>query len=142
MNLLQIWLIAAFGLFILEIFIPACFFLSLAISAIIVSLISLFNISFHFQVILFCVIALLTLIFFRPFLAKNTNAKTKETLIAEQYIGQRVKTLEEISQYNGSITIYGERWEARSLNPEDVFEKNSEVKIVKNDSLIMYVEKI
>ena len=44
--------------------------------------------------------------------------------------------------YSGIITLYGERWEARLSESEEEIPENTEVKIVKNDSLIMYVEKI
>ena len=39
------------------------------------------------------------------------------------------------------ISIYGERWEARSENGATI-SKGSEVKIVRNESLIMYVVQV
>ena len=66
--------------------------------------------------------------------------KSKETGINSKYIGQIAKADEEITASSGVISIYGERWEARSENGS-VIEKGSEVKIIRNESIIMYVEK-
>ena len=48
---------------------------------------------------------------------------------------------EDVSEFSGVISIYGERWEARSEN-KTVIPKGSEVRIVRNESIIMYVEKL
>ena len=48
--------------------------------------------------------------------------------------------IEEVNKDKGVITIYGERWEARSLDGQSI-PAGVDVKIVKNDSLIMFVEK-
>ena len=50
--------------------------------------------------------------------------------------GKAIKT---INKNEGAISIYGERWEARALNDNEIPE-GSEVEIVKNDSLTMFVK--
>lgn len=69
------------------------------------------------------------------------DSKDTETGIEGKYIGKTAKVTEDITAEKGVITIYGERWEARSESGE-LIPTGSEVKINKNDSLIMYVTKI
>ena len=65
--------------------------------------------------------------------------QSKETGINSKYIGQTARAEEDITNSSGVISIYGERWEARSENGTTI-EKGSEVKIIRNESIIMYVE--
>ena len=68
-------------------------------------------------------------------------SKTNETGIKSKYIDQIAKSETEITSTSGVISIYGERWEARSENGATI-SKGSEVKIVRNESLIMYVVQV
>ena len=89
---------------------------------------------------LFAVCSLVSLLIFRPLLAKNQKAtKEQETGMEGQYIGKTAKAIKTINKNEGAISIYGERWEARSLNDNEIPE-GSEVEIVKNDSLTMFVK--
>jgi membrane-bound ClpP family serine protease len=67
--------------------------------------------------------------------------QAKETGMNSKYIGQTAKVEEDITSTSGVITIYGERWEARSENDETI-QTGSEVKIVRNESIIMYVTEV
>ena len=58
-----------------------------------------------------------------------------------KYIGQVVKVISPITNTSGAITIYGERWEAR-CEGDDVIPEGVNVKILRNESLIMFVEKV
>ena len=80
----------------------------------------------------------LSFTFLRPLILKRMSKET-ETGVNDKYIGRTAKAEEEISSDKGVISIYGERWEARS---ENVIEKGSNVKIVRNESLVMFVEKV
>ena len=73
--------------------------------------------------------------------AIDTIKKTNETGINSKYIDKIAKAESEINSSSGVISIYGERWEARSEN-NTVIPQGSEVKIVRNDSIIMYVTKV
>lgn len=68
-------------------------------------------------------------------------SKSQETGINSKYIDKMAKAETEITAVSGVISIYGERWEARSENG-NVVPQGSEVKIVRNESIIMYVSKI
>ena len=53
--------------------------------------------------------------------------------------GKSARVTEDVTDSKGVITIYDERWEARSIDAS-LIPAGSEVKIVKNDGLIMFVE--
>ena len=65
-------------------------------------------------------------------------SKSQETGINSKYIGKVAKVDEEVSLNSGVISIYGERWEARSEDGS-VIPQGGEVKIIRNESIIMYV---
>lgn len=137
----QIMLIISIICLILEIFIPAMFFLNLAVAALISAVIALFIFNWEIIILSFALLSLAAIFFLRPFLVKGKNDKSKQTGIQDKYIGKIVRVIQPINKSSGAITIYDERWEARSFNDE-TFEIGTEVRIVKNESLIMYVEKV
>lgn len=142
MVLWQIFLIIGVVSLILEMVLPSMFFLNFTISGIITAIISLFVKDFDILVIDFIVIALLSLFILRPLLLRTFKAsKEKETGVNSEYIGKIAKVVHPINKFSGVINIYDERWEARVENDEEIPE-GSEVRIIKNDSLIMYVERV
>ena len=140
MELWQIIGIISIALFILEIFTPTMFFLNLAIAALLTGIISLWYANIYGLITIFVVISVIALIFLKPLLNKNTT-KNCETGIEGKYIGNIAKVESDITMDNGVITIYGERWEARVKN-NDTIQAGSSVRIIENDSLIMYVERV
>jgi membrane protein implicated in regulation of membrane protease activity len=136
----QIMLIVAIAFLILEIFTPAMFFLNLAISAVITSILSIFIQSVAPIIVIFAILSIVMLLLLRPFLMKLKTTTNHKTGIEEKYIGKIVKVISPISKYSGAITIYGERWEARCDIGEIPIDE--EVRIVRNESLVMYVQKI
>ena len=139
MELWQIIGIICIGLIILEIFTPTLFFLNLAIGAFITGIVSLWYKDVSGLIVIFAVLSAVILIFIRPLLYKKTPDENK-TGIEGKYIGKTARVDEEISRESGVISIYGERWEARVENDETI-PSGTEVKIIRNDSLIMYVER-
>ena len=125
---------------ILEMFTPSMFFLNFALAWFICAAISVFYKSIYGLVIIFFILSFLSFVFLRPIIIKKFNKET-ETGINSKYIGQVVKIDDEINASGGVISIYGERWEARS-DDGSVIPAGSDVKIVRNESIIMYVEKI
>lgn len=141
MTVWQLCLCVGLVLLITEIFVPFTFFLSMSIGAFITAIVAVWTTSTTVLSITFTVMSVLSLLIFRPFLAKyQKTSKEDETGIDGKYIGKVAKVLKRIDKISGAISIYGERWEARSMDDE-VFEENSEVEIVKNQSLVMYVKK-
>ena len=125
---------------ILEIFTPSMFFLNFALAAFITAIASLVTLNHFALVLIFFVFSFISFVFLRPILLRR-NSKDTETGIEGKYIGKVAKVTEEVAKDRGVITIYGERWEARCENGE-IISVGAEVKILRNDSLIMYVTKI
>lgn len=139
MQLWQILSIIGIVFVILEIFTPSMFFLNFALAGFICALISLVFKNVYGITVLFFVFSFVSFVFLRPIIMKKFSKET-ETGLNSKYIGKVVKAEEDISDSQGVINIYGERWEARSDNGEFI-PKGSDVKIVRNESIIMYVSK-
>lgn len=141
MALWQIFSIVSVVAIILEIVIPSGFFLNFAVAGILTALLSLFVNSFYALIIDFIILAILSVWFIRPLLIKKKDEKAEQTGLDDKYIGKTAKVIEPITKTSGAITIYEERWDARTVNDEEI-PVGADVKILKNDSLILYVEKI
>ena len=124
---------------ILEIFTPSMFFLNFALAAFITAIASLVTLNHFALVLIFFVFSFISFVFLRPILLRR-NSKDTETGIEGKYIGKVAKVTEDVTKDRGVITIYGERWEARCLGEQSI-PTGADVKIVKNDGLIMFVEK-
>ena len=124
---------------LLELFIPSMFFLNFALAAFITAGVSVFTAKMSVLVIVFFVFSFLSFVFLRPLLLRR-RTKENETGINDKYIGKKAKVIEEVSADNGAISIYDERWSARTEDGS-VIPAGIEVEIVRNDSLIMYVKK-
>ena len=143
MTVWQFCLCVALALVIAELFAPFTFFLSMAIGAFVTSIAAVWFVSKSVLIPVFAVFSLVSLLIFRPFLAKNKEHSTDdETGIGAQYLGKIVKVIQTVTKNAGAISVYGERWEARSLNENETFEEGEDVEIAKNESLTMYVQKV
>jgi membrane protein implicated in regulation of membrane protease activity len=140
MHLWQILSICGIAFLILEMFTPSLFFLNFSLSAFICAILSCYTKNIYTLSIAFFVFSFVSFIFLRPIIMKRFN-KSKETGINGKYIDKIAKAETEITSTSGVITIYGERWDARSEN-STVIPQGSEVKIVRNDSIIMYVTEL
>lgn len=133
--------IAGLIFIILEMLVPSMFFLNLAVAAIITALTAIWITNWSVLIIIFAVLSIVSILFLRPLLIKNKKDKESQTGMESKYIGKIVKVIEPISKFSGAITIYDERWEAR-VDSDETIPVGSEVKIVKNESLVLTVEKI
>lgn len=133
--------IAGLIFIILEMVVPSMFFLNLAVAAIITALTAIWITNWPVLIIIFAVLSIVSILFLRPLLIKNKKDKESQTGMESKYIGKIVKVIEPITKFSGAITIYDERWEAR-VDSDETIPVGSEVKIVKNESLVLTVEKI
>lgn len=124
---------------ILELFVPSMFFLNFAFASFVTAIVSLFITKTISLVLVFFVFSFLSFAFLRPLLLKR-KGKDIETGVNDKYIGKKAKVIEEVSADNGAISIYDERWNARTQDGS-IIPVGSEVEIIQNDSLIMYVIK-
>lgn len=137
----MIYIIIAVIAIIVEILVPTLFCLNFAFAGIVTAIISIFWGSTYSLIFVFLGLSLLSIAFVKPLLSKILK-KEETTDFNAQYIGKVVKCTEPISLTKGAITIYDERWEARTEFDGEEIPVGSDVKIVKNDSLILFVEKI
>jgi len=140
MDLWEFLVICGIGFIILELFTPSMFFLNFAVAAFVTAIVSLFSAKMITLVLVFFALSFLSFIFLRPLILRKISKET-ETGVSNKYIGKKAKVIEEISVDNGAISIYDERWSARTEKGE-IIPVGAEVEIVKNDSLIMFVKRV
>ena len=141
MVLWEIFAIAGLAFLILEMVVPSMFFLNLALAGFVTALIALFIKSWIVLTFIFVVLSILSILLLRPILIKQKESKERETGMEGKYIGQVVKVIEPVTKFSGAITIYDERREAR-VESDETIPAGSEVRIVKNESLVLTVEKL
>ena len=141
MVLWEIFAIAGLIFLILEMLVPSMFFLNLAVAGFITAIAAVWIANLVTLLILFAVLSILSIAFLRPILVKNKKDKEKKTGMEGKYIGKNVKVIEPVGKFSGAITIYDERWEARTDSDETI-PAGAEVRIIKYDSLILTVERI
>ena len=140
MDYWQLLLIIGVAFLIIEMFTPVLFFLNFALACFITAIFAVFLEDLNYLVPIFAVFSAIFLIFLRPLLIRK-KGKEQETGVEEKYIGKTAKVTDTITSTSGVISIYNERWEARSENGEEI-PVGSEVKIIRNESLVLYVEKV
>lgn len=141
MGIWMVFIVISMIAIVIEMVAPSMFCINFAIAGIISAIVSIFWGGFLYNLIIFVVLSLLSIIFLKPILVK-TLKKGSDVDFDSQYIGKIVKVIEPISKSKGAITVYEERWEARLSQDGDEIPVNSEVKIVSNDSTILFVERI
>ena len=137
MHLWELLGVVGIAFLILEMFTPSMFFLNFSVAAFICAVVSVFIKNPTILVLTFFVLSFVSFVFLRPILVKKF-CKGKETGVQSKYIGKVAKAEEDVTEFSGVISIYGERWEARSEDGNKI-PKGSEVKIIRNESIIMYV---
>lgn len=141
MILWEIFAIVGLISIILEMVVPSMFFLNLALAGFITAVLAVFIESWIYLTLIFVGLSVISILFLRPILLRNKETKEQETGMKGKYIGKIVKVIEPVTKYSGAITIYDERWEARSVGDETI-PVGSEVKIIKYESLVLTVEKV
>ena len=141
MVLWEIFAIVGLTSLILEMLLPSMFFLNLALAGFLTAIVALFLNNWIHLTVIFVILSIISILFLRPVLLKHKENKEQETGMQGKYIGKIVKVIEPVTKYSGAITIYDERWEAR-VDGDETIPAGSEVKIVKNESLVLTVEKL
>lgn len=139
----QLWLIAAIGLFILEIvsagFVMACF----GIGALGAMLIALCTLGWSWQVGAFAVASLLSFVYLRSFMKAKCLRSPHAPTGVDALIGRRIRLKEPISlgQDYLELPIDGDVWRARLITPE-ALDAGREVEVVRLDGIILEVRPI
>lgn len=137
----EFFAIAGVIFLILEILVPTVFFLNLALAGFLTAIVSLFYADIVILTLVFIGLSLLSILLIRPLILKHKNTEENQTGVEGKYIGHVAKVIAPINKFKGAISIYDERWEARYEGDEEL-PIGSEVRIIKNESLIMFVEKV
>ena len=141
MELWMIYIIISVIAVIIEILAPSLFCINFAIAGIITAIISIFWGNLNSTLLIFIVLSLLSIIFIRPLLKKMI--KTEEKVgFKDEYLGKVVKVIENVSTTKGAISIYDERWEARTKTEGEEIPAGTDVKIVGHESLTLFVERV
>lgn len=134
----QILVIVGVVLIIVEIFTPVMFFLNLALACFVTASLAYYISDWNILVPVFVVFSAIFLLFLRPILMRTKNNGSQSTGVDAKYIGKIAKVTQTVTETGGLVSIYDERWNARSENGQEI-PVGAEVKIVRIDSLMLYV---
>ncbi len=142
MDIFKIWALVGFIFLIIEITTPTMFFLPLAGGALFAAVVAFkFPEAYWPQALTFALFSAFVYFALRPFIKKREENSPK-TGVDAKYINNEALVTQDIAHNTtGEIKIYGETWQAKSLNNEEI-KAGEQVVIVKNESIIMYVEKL
>lgn len=103
---------------------------------------SLTGIDFVWQMWIFIIVSVLSLIFTKPLVKKKLDFKKTETN-ADMVIGKTAVVTEEISKdkFAGEVKVNGQIWSAVS-EKDELIEKGSKVNIIRIEGVKLVVEKI
>ena len=144
MEIWHIWSIAGFILLLIEMMTPTTFFLTLAGASFFAGIAAyLYPDETGIQVGAFVIFLPIFYFAIKPFMDKK-DKEPQSTGLDAKYLGQSAIVSKTIGKNGtngiGEIKIYGEVWQAKSCDDSEISE-GSMVKIVRNESLIMFVEK-
>ncbi len=141
MEIWMVFIVVSIIAVILEIVFPSLFCINFAFAGLLTAFISLFWGSWLTLTFVFLGISLVSILFIKPLLSKTLKIESSADFKSE-YVGKIVKTIEPVNSTSGAVTIYDERWEARTVGNAEEIPSGCDVKIVSNDSLTLFVEKI
>lgn len=145
MEIYKIWAIVGFLFLFVEILTPSMFFLPLGGAAFFAAVAAFkYPDNYWIQGGVFALFAVLFFITVRPFMRKKEDGD-EQTGVEAKYIANEALVTKDIGTEHtdgiGEIKIYGEIWQAKSADGSEI-KAGEMVKITKNESLIMFVEKI
>jgi membrane protein implicated in regulation of membrane protease activity len=116
----QIWIIIALILFVLELFTPGFYVMSIGLGCFLSALASALNLSIVTQLIFLSAGSLLSIFLLRPVLLRFQGDGKKSGV--EALIGREAIVLESIckAKNRGRIQVGGENWKARSTDGNDI----------------------
>ena len=140
--LIVIWLALAVILFVAEIFTAGFFLICFGMGAVGAALGALAGLSPTWQLVIFIVVAVLALVFVRPF-ARRVDRATKNEVGIDRVIGQSAVVLEEIDPLRGKgiVRVAQEEWRAQSHDGA-IIPSDTEVKVLDVQGTRLIVEPV
>ena len=138
---LELWqqlVIAGIVLVILEVLTPTTFFITLALASFVTAAVSLVTENMNILVPVWVVSSLIFLAGLRRVSKKNEKINAGTGM--DRYIGQRATVLEEVDEDSGVVSIFDERWNARSVDKHK-YQAGEKVIIQREENLILFVGK-
>lgn len=146
MNAAVIWFLVGLVILLMELALPGLILFFFGIGAWIVSIFLLIdpNISFLWQMIIFLVLSVSSLVLLRKYFTKLFKGKVRlnenKSELDDEIIGKRAKVVQRIaSQKIGRVEFKGTNWLAES---DEVLEKDDDVIIESKINLTLKVKKI
>ena len=136
------WLVLGLGLLILELVVPAMFFLWLGISALATGLVLYFfpDMSWQAQFLMFSVLSVVSILLSRRFFS-NKQIETELPNLnrrGQQYVGRVFTLIEPVKNGYGKISVDDSQW--RVTGP--ALEKGTQVKVVSARGSVLEVEPV
>jgi len=120
-NSWVLWLALFLLLAIIEIVTLDLFFIMLSAGALAALFAGLLGTPFWAQVVVFCVVALLMVLFVRPVALRHLNRGPADLRTnVERLIGETAMTLEAVTDSSGTVKIGGDTWSARSSDGSQI----------------------
>jgi membrane protein implicated in regulation of membrane protease activity len=126
-----LWLLAAIGLAIAEIFTASFVLIMFSAGALAAAVSAALGADLPVQGILFAVVSALALLGLRPVVRRHLNrGGPGESMGLAEIEGSHGLVLERIDTEHGLIKIDGEMWRARAFDADQVFEPGEHVQVV------------
>jgi Membrane protein implicated in regulation of membrane protease activity len=137
----QAWLIVGFLMLVIEMFSLSFFAIFFALGALLTAALTYFGVlpSVTWQVVIFCVTSILSLIFLRKFI-KKTFSKPKGGKEYSEFIGDPVRVTKAIpANGRGKVYYRGTEWDAISEDGQPI-DQEATVTIIRMDGIIAIVK--
>ncbi len=145
MELWAIWVIIGLVAIIIEIFTVGLAVICFATGAFGAAIAAYFGASVVWQMAIFSVVTILSLITIRP-IVQSLLTKRKEanavTTNLDALVGRRATVTQEIHGGEGRVSLDGDDWKAEIDDLDLVIEVGEKVEVVKVESVVLIIKKI
>jgi membrane protein implicated in regulation of membrane protease activity len=125
-----IWILAAVGLAVAELFTTSFFLIMFALGAVAAAAAAALDAPVSVQAIIFVIVSLLATLGVRPVLRRHFGRDAGEPTPVAEIAGSEAIVLERVDDRAGMIKIDGEYWQARALESGQVIEPGERVHVV------------
>jgi len=125
-----LWILAAVGLAVAELFTTSFFLIMFAVGAVAAAAAAALDAPVTLQAVLFVIVSLVATLALRPTLRRHFGRDAGESTPVAEIAGTEAVVLERVDERQGMIKIDGEYWQARALEGDQVFEPGERVHVV------------
>jgi membrane protein implicated in regulation of membrane protease activity len=125
-----LWILAAVGLAVAELFTSSFFLIMFALGAAAAGVAALLDAPVWIQALLFVIVSLIATVGVRPTLSRYFGRDAGAPTPVAEIAGSEAIVLERVDERQGMIKIDGEYWQARALESDQVMEPGERVHVV------------